>query len=76
MDIGNVEFAPGLAFVAFSRVKSIEGLLLARDINPARLRDTAAIRLRQEEEHRLAELALATLERYWGMLANFETLFA
>ena len=39
VDIGDCEFATGLAFGAFSRVKAIDGLVLARDINPARLRD-------------------------------------
>ena len=60
VDIGREDFATGLAFVAFSRVRTVEDLGIAQDFLPERLRDTKAIEARIEEEMRLAVLADAT----------------
>lgn len=75
VDIGEREFAQGLAFVAFSRVQSIQGLVLARDINPARLRDVDSLRARHAEEVRLAALAQTTAEEHAHLLHDFENRF-
>ena len=75
VDIGDRDFAAGLAFVAFSRVSTIDGLVLARDINPARLRDTNLVQMRQREEARLADLARQTIVDFQELLDDFNRTF-
>lgn len=76
VDIGDREFAAGLALVAFSRVQSLHGLVLARDINPARLQDVESLRARQAEEVRLATLARITADQHAHLLDDFERRYA
>ena len=71
VDIGREDFATGLAFVAFSRVRTVEDLGIAQDFLPERLRDTKAIEARIEEEMRLV-LADATSQKYDRSLGYFD----
>ena len=72
VDIGREDFATGLAFVEFSRVRTVEDFVMRQDFLPERLRDTKAIEARIEEEMRLAVLADAMSQTYDRLLRYFD----
>src|SRR5690606_34488264 len=76
VDLGAREFATGLTYVAISRVKSLQGLMLLRPIPADRLRKKSTIENRLAEEARLHLLARSTLEQYQHLLETFDTDYA
>lgn len=72
VDLGRREFAMGLTYVALSRVKSLEGLMLLQDVPIARLQRRDKIAVRLEEEIRLQALAERTLIEHRNLLEHFE----
>lgn len=65
----------GLTYVALSRVKSLEGLMLLEDVPISRLQGRDKIAVRLAEESRLRALAEQTVREYRYLLERFEATY-
>ena len=73
VDFGPRDFVPGLAYVALSHLKSLEGIALLSDFADQRLQNTQVHKKRRDDKDRLQIIAANTLQTYAHLLDSFET---